>query len=50
MIDLIDELKRQMAEELKDLEPSKSTETMLAQKYGLLRPLFNEEEMKIVNG
>lgn len=49
MKDLIDELKRQVADELKEIEPNKSTEIMLQQKYGLLRPLFDEQELKIVN-
>lgn len=49
MTDLIDELKRQVTEEMKGLEPNKGTETMLYQKYGLLRPLFTQEEMEIVN-
>lgn len=46
---LLEDLKRQVAEEMKGLEPNKQTETMLYQKYGLLRPLFTQEEMELVN-
>jgi hypothetical protein len=52
-MDLNDDLRRQIAEEMKELEPNsktKSTLTMLQQKYGLLRPLFDQEELEIVNG
>lgn len=52
MTDLNDDLRRQIAEEMVGLEPSKttkSTEIMLLQKYGLLRPLFGPEEMELVN-
>lgn len=50
-LSLIEELNRQIKEELKGiLEPSKQQELMLQQKYGLRRPLLTEEELAICNG
>lgn len=50
-LSLTDELNRQIKEELKGiLEPNKTQEIMMQQKYGLMRPLLTEEELTICNG